>query len=145
MSNVSEPKGVPFIPCTVPCEYCQAQGYQKLVTNPSETRVFETGATRDTDDGKLDYEGFIAPEVWEEFAKYMHECRLRNIPPGEQIRSSDNWRKGIPQSAYMKSMIRHVMEAWKNWKLGTVDIKVFLAILFNVQGMVFEELKKRNA
>jgi hypothetical protein len=116
---------------------------QAEMTELAETRVFKTGATRDIDNDKLDYEGFISPAVWEEFAKYMHECRLRNIPLGQEIRSSDNWQKGIPQSAYMKSMLRHVMEAWINWRNGKVDIKVFMAILFNVQGMVFEELKKQ--
>jgi hypothetical protein len=108
------------------------------------TRLFETGATRDSDDGKLDFEGFLDPGVLESFAKYMHECRLRNIPPGDTIRSSDNWKKGIPQAQYMKSLIRHVMEAWKLWRNGVVTLDVFNAILFNVQGMMFEELKKRK-
>jgi len=107
----------------------------------TKTRMFETGATRDSDNGKLDYEGFIAPAVWQSFAEYMHRCRLRNIPLGQEVRSSDNWQKGIPQDQYMKSLVRHVMEAWIQWREGTVTIDVFNAILFNVQGMILEELK----
>lgn len=109
------------------------------------TRLFETGATRDTDDGKLDFEGFIAPRVWRRYAEYMYECRLRNIPPGQEIRSSDNWQKGIPQSAYMKSLVRHVMQAWEDWRSGRVNLDTFSAILFNVQGMMLEEMKKHDA
>ena len=106
------------------------------------TREFETGATRDSDDGKLDYEGFLSPLVLECFAKYMHEYRLRNVPSGSTIRASDNWQKGMPKSAYMKSLLRHVFEAWKQWRTtGGVDLDVMNAILFNVQGFMHECLK----
>jgi len=108
------------------------------------TRLFETGATRDTDSAKLDYEGFLAPRVLRLYAAYMQECRLRNIPPGQEIRSSDNWQKGIPIDAYMKSLIRHVMEAWENHRLGEYDNNTFCAILFNTFGMLFE-LTRPNA
>src|SRR6267142_2513848 len=83
-----------------------------LVEIPKNTRLFPTGATRDTDKTKLDYEGFLSPRVLKRYAEYMHECRLRNIPPGQELRSSDNWQKGIPKDAYMKSLLRHVMEIW---------------------------------
>lgn len=111
---------------------------------PTTTRTFDTGATRDMDQNKLDYEGFISPFVLECFSQYMHEFRLRNIPEGDEIRSSDNWQKGMPQEAYMKSMLRHVMEAWRDWDRGVVTLDVFNAILFNVQGMIYEELRKRG-
>jgi hypothetical protein len=118
------------------------------------TRVFETGATRDTDEEKLDYEGFISPQVWTEFAKYMHECRLRNIPPGEKIRSSDNWQKGIPKTAYMKSMFRHFMDVWTTFRESLRNpnvgfgrrtmIRALCALMFNVQGMMHELLKEEE-
>jgi len=108
------------------------------------TRIFETGATRGSDSDKLDYEGFISPVVWECFAEYMHRYRLKDIPLGQEVRSSDNWQKGIPQEQYMKSLIRHVMQAWIDWRNGKVELDVFNAILFNAQGMLFEELKKRG-
>jgi len=38
-------------------------------------REFKTGANRNSEEGKLDYEGFLHPLVIEEFAKYMHKHR----------------------------------------------------------------------
>src|ERR1043166_478211 len=115
------------------------------------TRLFETGATRDKDDSKLDYEGFLAPIVLERFAQYMHECRLRNIPPGQELRSSDNWQKGIPKDAYMKSLLRHVIEAWSLHRAialtptGEKSIQEALcAIMFNSMGYLFELLKEQH-
>jgi len=106
------------------------------------TRLFEGGATRDSDDTKLDYEGFISPIVWKRYAEYMHKCRLRNIPPGEAIRASDNWQRGIPLDAYMKSGFRHFMDWWLQHREGSVDPEVLCALLFNVQGYLHECLKK---
>lgn len=126
----------------------------ELPTVPANdtTRLFETGATRDKDDNKLDYEGFLSPIVLRAFSEYMHECRLRNIPPGETIRSSDNWQKGIPLDTYMKSGLRHVMEWWLihrgyvavDEKGNVMDlVKVLCAVMFNVMGYLFEVLKQR--
>lgn len=118
-----------------------------------ETRQFGTGATRDSDTNKLDYEGFISPLVWNRFAEYMHKCRLRNIPVGETVRASDNWQKGIPLDQYVKSGLRHAMEWWlmhrgyvaKDEKGNVLDLEeVLCAILFNVQGYLFELLERTN-
>jgi hypothetical protein len=38
-------------------------------------RRFESGATRDGDVNKLDFEGFLAPAVLTRFAEYMHVNR----------------------------------------------------------------------
>ena len=38
-------------------------------------RQFNTGATRDTDEDKYDYEGFYSPLVMERFAQYMNKHR----------------------------------------------------------------------
>lgn len=110
----------------------------------NKTRVFSTGATRDADTSKLDYEGFLSPEVLEQFGTYMHACRTRNIPPGQELRSSDNWQKGIPRDQYMKSLVRHVFEAWTQHRQdGKVKTDVLMAILFNVQGYSFEQIQGR--
>lgn len=117
-----------------------------------DTQVFTTGATRGKDDDKLDFEGFISPAVWTRFAQYMHECRLRNIPAGQQIRASDNWQKGMPLESYMKSGFRHFMEWWEGHRrlfhpeLGpSYNLENALcALLFNVQGYLHETLKARN-
>lgn len=75
-------------------------------------RHFETGATRDVDDSKYDYEGFISPRVLQEFGAYMHRHRLQ---ADGQLRDSDNWQKGFGEehlAVCMKSLWRHFMDLW---------------------------------
>jgi hypothetical protein len=71
-------------------------------------REFESGATRDDATDKLDYEGYLSPEVLYQFALYMEEHA--HTPNGH--RDSDNWQKGIPREELMKSLLRHVMDLW---------------------------------
>ncbi len=73
-------------------------------------REFETGANRNEDKGKLDYEGFINPLVLQRFAAYMESHRY--LETGE-VRDSDNWQKGIPLDSAMKSAYRH----FQDWHL----------------------------
>ncbi len=111
-------------------------------------RAFETGATRDTEEGKYDYEGFLSPQVLERYAAYMHKHRVQ---ADGSLRDSDNWQKGMPFPAYMKSAWRHFME-W--WKLHRQPIRsrrahdeleeALCAMLFNVQGYLHELLKARS-
>lgn len=70
----------------------------------NKIRTFDTGATRDTDEGKLDFEGFLSPLALERFAEYMNKHRQQS---DGSLRDSDNWQKGIPVKQYMKSMWRH--------------------------------------
>jgi hypothetical protein len=114
-------------------------------------RVFVTGASRDTDEGKLDYEGFLSSLVIQRFARYMHENR--KMKDGS-YRDSDNWQKGMPLDAYMKSMWRHFMEVWAIHRdigvNGDLDAlredqeRALCALLFNVQGYLHELLVKRE-
>lgn len=103
-----------------------------------DTRTFEGGATRDTAEGKLDYEGFLSPVVLRRFAEYMHAYRTRNVPEGDELRASDNWQKGIPRDVYMKSLLRHVMELWEQHRTWSVETDTLCAIMFNVMGYLFE-------
>lgn len=106
-------------------------------------RYFDTGATRDTDEGKLDFDGFLSPLALRRFAEYMHECRKQS--DGE-LRDSDNWQKGIPQDVYRKSMWRHFFSVWEKSRAGEECITDLCALLFNVQGLlhcqVLEEQKR---
>ena len=103
-------------------------------------RRFETGATRDDDTNKLDFEGFLHPAVLLAFASYMHRHRLQ---PDGSLRASDNWQKGIPPEAYMKSLLRHVMDAWLYMR-GCGDKArervgdALCAIIFNAHGLLYE-------
>jgi hypothetical protein len=106
----------------------------------AEYRAFGTGATRDVDTGKFDYEGFLSPLVVEAFGWYMHLCRT--TPTG--LRDSDNWQHGIPLWVYMKSKHRHDMDMWK-WHRGypTHEHQIVnaTAVLFNTMGYLHELLK----
>lgn len=112
-------------------------------------RTFETGATRNLDINKNDYDGFLSPLVIEEFGDYMHSHRRQK---DGTMRDSDNWQKGISQEVYRKSMWRHFFDVWKisrGYKAYSpedqheISLKEALcALMFNVQGMLHEHLKE---
>jgi hypothetical protein len=106
-------------------------------------RTFATGATRDTDTNKLDFDGFLCPLVLERYAEYMHSNR--KMADGS-IRGSDNWKAGIPQEVYRKSTWRHFFAFWKHCLSGNKALAIVDAcgILFNVMGWMHEELKHDN-
>ncbi len=102
-------------------------------------RKFATGATRDTDIGKYDYEAFLSPIVLTRYAEYMHKNRVQR---DGTMRDGDNWQRGIAQSVYMKSLWRHFMEAWTIHRGGKGCIEEALcAVLFNAMGILHERLK----
>lgn len=121
----------------------------KEVRMNGKIRTFDTGATRDTDQGKPDFDGFLSPLVLEEFGKYMHKHRVQS---DGSLRDSDNWQRGIPLPQYMKSMFRHFLDAWrlhrgyevKDTKTGLrLTLREALtALLFNVMGYLHELLKE---
>jgi len=116
-----------------------------MVEDLGETRKFNTGATRDTNKGKLDYEGFLSPIVLKEYANYMHKHRKQT---NNKLRDSDNWQKGIPQEVYMKSIFRHFMDLWLEHRgfKSRNGIKTALnGLLFNVMGYYFEILKEEKS
>lgn len=110
-------------------------------------RKFASGATRNDDNNKLDYEGFLSPVVLEAYARYMHTHRIQ---ADGQLRDSDNWQKGIPPEQYMKSLFRHFMQLWKLHRGYKViedgkhvsKEEACSAILFNVMGYLYEEIHK---
>lgn len=104
-------------------------------------RRFDTGAIRDLDSDKLDFEGFISPLALERFAEYMHKNRIQ---ADGGMRSSDNWQKGFPIDVYMKSMWRHFFAVWKHYRADQDNIEDLCALMFNVQGMLHEKLKEQN-
>jgi hypothetical protein len=131
------------------------------VEDQGTTRTFDHGATRDTDEEKYDYEGFLSPIVIERFGRYMHKHRQQS---NGMLRDSDNWQKGIPQDQYIKSAFRHFMEWWllhrqkkmsavevQNLRVGScaiaptddeVEEDALCAVMFNVMGYLYEHLKK---
>lgn len=107
-------------------------------------RTFDTGATRDTDAGKIDYEGFLSPLVIRRFGEYMHAHR--EMPDGT-YRDSDNWQQGFPLDVLMKSGWRHFMDWWTMHRGDpeNVDDTEFMeeaicALLFNGMAYLHELL-----
>lgn len=111
----------------------------------TQHRTFATGATRDTAEGKYDYDGFLSPYVVEAFGAYMDHNRV--MADGSK-RDSDNWQKGIPREAYMKSAWRHFLDWWREHRgLATKEgiVWALLGLLFNLQGYLHELLKEDPA
>ena len=111
-------------------------------------RYFSTGATRDVDDNKLDFEGFLDPDVIQRYGEFMH---IKRYQEDGKLRSADNWQKGISRDDYMSSLWRHFMDAWTlhrghevtDPKGNPVDMESALnGVLFNAMGYLFEELRK---
>ncbi|KKM22771.1 hypothetical protein LCGC14_1621970, partial [marine sediment metagenome] len=92
----------------------------------TKMREFESGATRDDEEGKRDFEGFLSPLALQRYAQYMHKHRKQ---ADGKLRDSDNWQKGIPLSVYMKSWWRHFMDTWYMWRgthreeFGVIELK----------------------
>lgn len=108
-------------------------------------RKFETGATRDTAEGKLDYEAFFSPVVLERRAIFMHTNRIQ---PDGGLRDGDNWQKGMPIDQYMKSLFRHFMDIWKEHRgIQTTEglETAICAAMFNLEGMLFEILRNKES
>lgn len=111
------------------------------IAEQRHTRTFETGASRDVDVDKVDFEAALSPLAFEAMCVYMHHCRKM---PDKSLRPPDNWQKGMPLDSYIKSGIRHVMDWWKAHRAHTSREGVVFAlcgIMFNVQGYLHEYLK----
>jgi hypothetical protein len=112
-------------------------------------RQFETGATRSSDAGRDDYEGYLSPLVIERFGQYMTKHRVQ---ADGNIRESDNWQKGMPLATYIKGLWRHFHHFWmrhRGWTvsdpLAAADIEEDLcAMLFNVQGYLHTLLVEKQ-
>ena len=114
-------------------------------------RQFDSGATRDDDTSKPDYEGFISPLVVVRFGEYMSKHRVQ---ADGKLRDSDNWQKGLPQSDYIESAFRHFIDWWRihRTRMEEMEGDVWLydddleealcALMFNVMGYLHEHLKE---
>jgi hypothetical protein len=130
------------------------ENIELVIDSPESTsiRTFDTGATRNTDNSKYDYEGFLSPLALKAFASYMHRHRLQK---DGTLRASDNWQKGIPDDVYLKSLWRHFMDLWSIERGhtmispddGSVVTKedALCALMFNVQGLLHEHLKRKES
>lgn len=110
-------------------------------------REFESGATRDTNEGKLSYVKGLSPIVLRRYLEYLDAHRTQ--ADGNR-RTFDNWKNGICKDVYLDSLGRHNMDVWLlcdgfsvEDNHGPVIIEDALCgILFNTMGMLHELLTK---
>ena len=101
-------------------------------------RTFETGATRGSDKGKIDPEAALSPLVLTAYCEFIRKHRLQG---SQEAREDDNWQLGIPPTSYMKSLLRHVLEAWRVHRYGGAMNDILFAVMFNTMGLLHERLK----
>jgi hypothetical protein len=68
-------------------------------------------ATRDTDEGKIDFEGILNPLALKAFGEYMEKHRHT----ANGLRDSDNWQGFFGDEhikVCTKSLIRHTHDVW---------------------------------
>lgn len=109
----------------------------------AEPRQYDSGALRDTQVGKPQYESYLSPFALYQFGQYM--LKHQQGPDGK-YREGDNWQKGIPLKDYADSLIRHVFDFWREHRRGTTGSKnliidLLCAIIFNAQGYLHELVK----
>ena len=130
-------------PCPENC-YC-ADKTCRGKPRVADIRTFATGATRNVDSSRIDPEGFLSPQVILEFSNYMNTNRIQ---ADGSVRSSDNWQRGIPLDAYMKSLWRHFLEVWLIHRAEASDDtkmrQALCGVMFNAMGYLFEVLMKRE-
>ena len=130
---------------------CQPAGGMVMSgTNSTDgtLRAFGTGATRSSEVGRYDPEGFLSPIAIERYCVYMNKHRRQ---ADGTLRDSDNWQRGLPLSVYVKGMWRHFLHLWarhRGWPVqdtaaGANTEEDLCALLFNVQGMLHEVVKRR--
>ena len=116
----------------------------------NKIRQFDSGATRDTAEGKLDYVKALCPLVLQRYVQYLDKHRLQ---PDGNMRDFDNWKKGIPQETYHSSKARHFFATWliaEGYEVsdnhGPVDEEDALCgELFNTMGKLREILRAKLA
>lgn len=108
-------------------------------------RTFDTGATRDTAEGKPDYAGYLSPLVIKRFGQYMMKHQKQ---ADGQVRPSDNWKKGIPVAVYLSSKFRHFVDTWSAIDKDAAAVyapdieETLCGELFNTMGLLHEILKR---
>jgi len=114
----------------------------------ADIRKFDTGATRDTVEGKLDYIRALSPIVLERYVQYL--AKHREQPDGS-VRDFDNWKKGLPVDESLSSLGRHLIDVWKmmqgfkasdNHGECSID-DTLCAIMFNASTILYERLKEQ--
>ena len=90
-------------------------------------QVFDTGAQRNSDEGKPRYD-LIPPVVLKELALHYME--------GGKIHGDRNWEKGQPIDRLAGSLLRHYFA----WAVGEVDEPHMRALIWNAFAILYNEV-----
>jgi len=128
--------------------YIDYSDFHEKMYNKS-VRIFDSGATRDNNEGKLEYARFMSPIVLKRFAEYMN---LHRKQTDGNLREPDNWMNLFGdkhEDVCLDSLFRHVMDVWlinKGFQTeAREDIEPALcAILFNAQAWLFKVLMDKQ-
>ena len=109
-------------------------------------RTFDTGATRSSDEGRLEPFDYISPRVLHIYSTYMISKAKQS--DGSK-RSGDNWQKGMPIPSYKQALTRHFFDWWLVTRgeqprydvEETSEYRILCSILFNAMGLLFEYSK----
>lgn len=110
-------------------------------------RTFETGAYRDTEEGKNDYAGFLSPLVIRAFGDYMRKHQLQS---NGEMRRSDNWKSMFGEhhnNVCLSSAWRHFLDLWmENEGFRSRDglDEAIGGLLFNVMSYWYKILVERE-
>jgi hypothetical protein len=96
------------------------------VKDSGERQQFDTGAQRDTQDGKPRYD-LIPPQPLKRLAEHYGA--------GAAKYDDHNWTKGIPSSRFLASATRHLEQL----RLGDQDEDHAAAVIFNIMGIMFNQ------
>lgn len=119
------------------------------MSDKGEVRQFNTGATRDTIEGKLSYVKGLSPIVLKRYLQYLNVHRQQS---NGNLRDFDNWKLGIEKDAYLDGLGRHFVDVWllchgfpAEDNHGPVDLEsVLCAVMFNSMGILHEILKEKQ-
>jgi len=114
-----------------------------------KVRQFESGALRDNNTDKWDWDEALHPLVERSYAEFMHKNTY--LSDGTR-RPANNWQKGIPKDEYMKSQYRHFQDVWAmhhgikvSDNHGPCNILDLLnALKFNINGYIYELLREQD-
>ena len=119
------------------------------VRHSSELRNFDTGAIRDNDDSKINYQGALSPLVLEAYGAYIQKHSL--LPDGTR-RNNKNWQNLFGTHEEHRQVC--IESAWRHF----IDLlmehdgydsrdgldEAIGGLLFNIQAYWFSVLKERK-
>ena len=98
------------------------------IKDSGKRETYESGAVRDTNEGKIRYD-LLPIECLKRLADHYTK--------GAKKYDDNNWKKGIPTDRFIESTWRH----WAEYLLGETEEDHLSAIVFNVFGIMFNEIK----